>query len=63
MGKLTLLNRGLILIAVGFTIFVITSLIQPPDNLFIVPAYLLGEVSLFMGLVNLLVFFSIRESQ
>ena len=56
MAKISLRNRGFILTVVGIAILV-WSLIQPPDNLFIVPAYLFGGVSLFIGLVNLLVFY------
>ena len=60
MAKLTLRNRGIILIAVGVTILVITiiwSSIQPYQNLLTPLAYLLGGVSLFIGVVNILVFY------
>ena len=60
MAKLTLRNRGIILIGVGIAILVITiiwSSIQPYQNLLTPPAYLLGGVSLFIGVVNILVFY------
>ena len=50
------LRFGLILTVVGIAILVL-GLTQPLDNRQIVQAYILGGVSLFFGLANLLVFY------
>ena len=64
MAKLSLRNRGLILIIIGVTIIItaiIWNFIQPADNLLILPLGLLGGISLFIGIVNL--FLSHKEKE
>jgi hypothetical protein len=55
MAEFAMRNRGYIFVAIGITILIIGIIMNSsqPDNLFVVPVYLLGGISLLIGVVSL----------